>query len=146
MEGLYLSTSSSETKEIAKKLVLKLESGTTICLHGDLAAGKTTFTQGIAEALSIDRLISPTFIIMREYSAHNHQSISYLYHLDLYRLSSSEEIKAFDLTEIMKDNHNLVVIEWPDRIEDILPQDRIDVYLKATDTNEREISIKYQKQ
>jgi len=140
MEVLFVSTSDQETREIAKKILLDLEEGTVICLYGDLAAGKTTFSQGIAAALGISRLTSPTFIIMREYPT-NSELISRLYHLDLYRVDSPEEIRAFDLEEIIQDKKNLVIIEWPERIESILPSKRIDIHFKITDDNEREITI-----
>jgi len=140
MEVLFVSTSDQETREIAKKILLDLEEGTVICLYGDLAAGKTTFSQGIAAALGINRLTSPTFIIMREYPTNN-EVISRLYHLDLYRIDNPEEIKAFDLDEIIQDKKNLIIIEWPERIENILPSKRIDVHFKITDDNEREITI-----
>lgn len=141
MEESYISCSYKETQEIAARLIEKVVSGATICLYGNLAAGKTTFTQGIAKHLGIDRLISPTFIIMRQYKVINHPVLRNLYHLDLYRLQSIDEIKAFDVEEIWSDPSNLLVIEWPERFMDILPKNRYDVYLKATSENEREIKI-----
>lgn len=141
MEQTFVSTSDQDTKSIAGRLVASLEKGTTICLWGDLAAGKTTFTQGIALELGIGRLTSPTFIIMREYPVLNNSYFKTLYHLDLYRLNSPDEIKAFDIDEIIADPQNLVVIEWPEKFGDQLPKDRIDVYFKITDDNEREIKI-----
>ena len=121
---------------------MELEEGTTLCLYGELAAGKTTFAQGIARELGISRLTSPTFIIMREYPVTSHPVIKRLYHLDLYRIDHPEEIKAFDLEEITSDRTNLVLIEWPERIKEILPHKRHDIYFKETDDNEREIIIK----
>jgi len=142
MEELFVSTSAEETQGIAQRLVLEMEEGTTLCLYGELAAGKTTFAQGIALALGISRLTSPTFIIMREYPVTDHPTIKRLYHLDLYRIDHPEEIKSFDLKEITGDRSNLVLIEWPERIKDILPSKRQDIYFKETDDNEREITIK----
>ena len=141
MEELFVSNSFEETQEIASKLLSKIEEGTTICLYGNLAAGKTTFTQGIARALGIPRIVSPTFIIMRQYPVTTHPVIKTLYHLDLYRLNTVEEIKAFDIEEIWSDSSNLLVIEWPEKFQDILPKKRFDIFLKATDDNEREIKI-----
>ena len=114
---------------------------TTICLYGALAAGKTTFTQGLASFFTIPRLVSPTFIIMREYPITNHPVIKTFYHLDLYRLGSIAEIKAFDVEEIWYDPTNLMVIEWPEKFIDILPQKRIDIFFKATGDDQREIKI-----
>ena len=146
MEETYISTSIEDTQEIASKLVAKLEQGANICLWGDLAAGKTTFTQGIGKYFNIPRVISPTYIIVREYPVTNHPVIKMLYHLDLYRLENQSDLKSFDLGEIISDSSNLNIIEWPEKMGEDLPKKRIDVYLKATDDNEREIKIvKHQK-
>ena len=141
METTFISTSYEETREIAKKFAQKLEKGTTVCLYGELAAGKTTFTQGIGQALGIDRLVSPTFLIMRKKTVTNHPVIKTLFHLDLYRLNSIEDIKAFDVEEIWSDSESLLVIEWPEKFKEYLPQTRYDIFFKANGENEREIKI-----
>lgn len=141
MEQLFVSSSSEETQEVAFKLASELKKGTTICLYGNLAAGKTTFTQGLASFLGISRLVSPTFIIMRQYPVNSHPEIRTLFHLDLYRLNSVEDIKAFDVEEIWSDPSNLLVIEWPEKFTDILPKSRTDIHFKATADNQREIKI-----
>jgi tRNA threonylcarbamoyladenosine biosynthesis protein TsaE len=141
MENTFVSTSYEETREIAQKFAGKLEKGTTICLYGELAAGKTTFTQGIGQAFGIDRLVSPTFLIMRQYPVKDHPVIKTLYHLDLYRLSSIEDIKAFDVEEIWSSPENLLVIEWPEKLQESLPKKRFDIFFKANGDNEREIKI-----
>ena len=130
-----------EHKGLAKKFAKELKQGTTLCLRGELAAGKTTFTQGLAAFFRIPRLVSPTFIIMRQYPVTSHPVIKTLNHLDLYRLNSVEEIKAFDVEEIWSDPSNLLIIEWPEKFVDILPHKRIDIFLKATTDDEREIKI-----
>jgi tRNA threonylcarbamoyladenosine biosynthesis protein TsaE len=141
MEETYLSTSFEETRQIAQKFALKLDQGTTICLYGELAAGKTTFAQGLGKAFNIDRLVSPTFLIMRQYPVLTHPVIKTFYHLDLYRLSSIEDIKAFDVEEIWSSPENLLVIEWPEKFADNLPRERFDIFFKANSENEREIKI-----
>ena len=141
MEETFISTSDQETQEIAQTLASKLKQGTTICLWGDLAAGKTTFAQGLAKYFGINRLTSPTFIIMREYPIKNNEVIKTIHHLDLYRLESKEDIKAFDIDEITADPSNLAIMEWPEKLGDYIPKKRIDVFLKATDDNEREIKM-----
>jgi len=141
MENTFISGSIEETREIAAKLVARLEKGTTICLYGDLASGKTTFSQGIANYFGIPRLVSPTFIIMRQYEMSSHPEIKTLHHLDLYRMENVSDIKAFDIEEIWSDPSNLVLIEWPEKFSDILPKKRFDVFFKTTDDNEREIKI-----
>jgi len=110
-------------------------------LYGDLAAGKTTFAQGIGKYLGVDRVVSPTFMIMRQYPVTNHPVIKTFFHLDLYRLDSLEDIRSFDLEEIWSDPENLLVIEWPEKLQDFLPKKRYDIYLKANSENERQIRI-----
>ena len=92
-----------------------------MALVGDLGAGKTTFIQGLAEGLGIkERINSPTFIILREYS---HPDFMF-YHVDLYRLEGdfSKELENLGLTTIMAERQSVVVIEWADKIKDLLPQ------------------------
>jgi tRNA threonylcarbamoyladenosine biosynthesis protein TsaE len=141
METTFVSTSYEETREIAQKFAAKLGKGTTICLYGELAAGKTTFSQGIGKAFGIERLVSPTFLIMRQYPVKNHPVIKTLFHLDLYRLSSIEDIKAFDVEEIWSSPENLLVIEWPEKFEEHLPKERYDIFFKANGDNERTIVV-----
>lgn len=141
MEEILLSHSAGETKQIAADLVRDLKKGATICLYGELAAGKTTFAQGVAGALGIKRLTSPTFIIMREYQIDRTGPIKRLFHLDLYRLNDPEEIKAFDLEEITSDQENVVLIEWPERIQAILPKKRIDIYFEEKGGQDRQLII-----
>lgn len=145
MEELLVSSSVTETQGIAQRLVMELDEGATFCLYGPLASGKTTFSQGIAMALGIKRLTSPTFIIMREYPVTAHPFIKRLYHLDLYRIDDPDEIRSFDLQEITSDRSNLVLIEWPEKISSILPDKRTDIFFKETDDNEREILIHQRK-
>jgi tRNA threonylcarbamoyladenosine biosynthesis protein TsaE len=142
MEKVLISTSPEDTKQIAEDFVGKLESGTVVCLSGALAAGKTTFSQYIGKFLGIDRMTSPTFVIMRQYPVTKHPKIKTLYHLDLYRLESPEEIKAFNLEEIWSDPTNLLLIEWPEKFLELLPKDRFDISLKSTGPFQREITIR----
>lgn len=142
METIFVSTSYEKTREIAENFAEKLKKGTTVCLYGELAAGKTTFTQGIGKAFGINRLVSPTFLIMRQYPISNHPVIKTLYHLDLYRLNSVEDIKAFDVEEIWSSPENLLVIEWPEKFQENLPKDRFDIFFKTSGENKRKIVIK----
>ncbi len=137
----YVSDGDQETKQIAADLVNSLTSGVVICLEGSMAAGKTTFSQGVGEALNIPRIVSPTYMIMREYPVIGHSTIKRLFHLDLYRLNSAEEIKAFDLEEIWSQPENLVLVEWPEKFFDLLPKKRIEVKIKVVSDNERQIEI-----
>lgn len=143
MQGIYVTGSAEETKELARQFAGKLKQGTTLCLFGELAAGKTTFTQGLGEYFGVDRMTSPTYIIVQEYPVKtNHEHIKTICHIDLYRLKSRWEAKAFDLAEIWSDPENLTIIEWPDRLEDYLPKDRYEIRFKNAGATAREITIK----
>ncbi len=123
-------TGLADTKEFARNFSSKLKvsksGATVIALIGDLGAGKTTFVKAFAKALGIrSRIISPTFIIVKRFSlAHNKKGFKNLYHLDCYRVSSRDLIKL-GFKDALKDKENLIVIEWADRIKNILPKNSI---------------------
>lgn len=107
-----------ETKSYAKKLAKDFLRGGIIALSGKLGAGKTTFAQGFAQGLGIkDKIISPTFLIIRQYTIPNKKNL--FYHIDLYRLDNID-LKSSGLEEILSDPTNVVLIEWADRIENCL--------------------------
>jgi tRNA threonylcarbamoyladenosine biosynthesis protein TsaE len=111
-----------------------------ICLYGDLGNGKTTFVQGLADALDIKgRIISPTFIILKRYKIN--LSELYLYHLDLYRINHESEIENLGIKEILDDKDSIVIIEWAEKMKQILPILRIDIKFKYITENRRSISI-----
>ena len=130
-----------ETTALGKSLAKKLKGGDVLCLEGELGAGKTTLAQAIGHALGITRIVSPTYIIMREYPVATHPTIKKLYHLDFYRLSDALESKSFDLGEVISDPAGLVIIEWPDRIHTQLPQNRTTIHITALPDNSRKITI-----
>lgn len=142
----YTSDSIKETHKISEK-VLKGISCNLICLYGDLGAGKTTFVQGLAKALGVKkRVISPTFVLIREYrikllypSPIIHYSL--LTHIDLYRVESDKDVQSLDLSELWSDPKNLVVIEWAEKIKSILPKKRIDVKFSYVSQDKRRIEI-----
>lgn len=135
----YISNSAADTKKIAAELVNTLNPGSVICMYGDLGAGKTAFVQGMAAALGIDEPVtSPTFTIVNEYYGKMP-----LYHFDVYRIGSSDEMFEIGFDEYI-DGDGISVIEWAELIEDILPEDRINVtILKNMDKGEdyREIKV-----
>jgi len=126
--------SPQETIKFAQMLGAKLTSGTILTLEGDLAAGKTTFTKGLALGLGIDEIIdSPTFAIVKEYDG----KIP-LFHLDVYRLTGD-----FDAEFIQEyfNRDGVCVIEWASMIVADLPAERIDVKISRLSENSREITI-----
>jgi len=130
-----------ESHQLGMELAKELGQGGVLCLYGDLGAGKTTFTQGLAKALGIDQKVSsPTFVLMREYAFGDSKK---LYHIDLYRLESLLEAKSIGIVEILQNNNNVVVIEWPEKVESLLPKNRWEVRIVSTGPETREILIEH---
>ncbi len=123
--GLRFRTAGPEqTQELAAALATVLVDGDLLVLTGDLGAGKTCFTQGLGRGLGIeDRITSPTFTLANRY----HGTLT-LHHLDVYRLESSAESLDLGLTELLEDG--VTVIEWGDKIDDVLPEDRLVIALR----------------
>ncbi len=138
-----ITNSFEETQKLGLEFAQKLKGGEVICLHGDLGSGKTTFVQGLAEGLGIkQRIISPTFIIMRTYTiSHTLYAIRNFYHVDLYRIESEKDVEGLGLLELIGDPENVVVIEWPEKIEGILPENTIDLYFEYIEDDKREIKF-----
>lgn len=141
MTEKYITKSAQETVALGRNFGARLKPGDIVALWGDLGAGKTTFTRGLAQSLGIPPSIpitSPTFTIVNEY-----QGIVKLYHIDLYRIRGSEDIESIALREILY-GHGISVIEWPDRLgNDELPENRWDVIFDILDENERLITIEH---
>lgn len=141
-----ISSSVKETQKLAKKILPSLKNKNLICLYGSLGSGKTTFVQGLAQALGIKkRIISPTFILAREHEIKGSKfkklkSVK-LIHIDCYRVSSEKDIRSIDLIELWSDPKNLIIIEWAEKIKKILPKERIDIKFKHIDENKRKITI-----
>ena len=130
----FIVNSSTETMAIAKKLGSALTAGSILTLEGDLAAGKTTFTKGLALGLGIDEIIdSPTFAIVKEYEGRIP-----LFHMDVYRLDGDSDI---DFIFEYFDREGVCVIEWASIIEQDLPPNRIDVKIERLDGDSRKIII-----
>lgn len=133
-EYVLISYETSDTIDFAKKLAKHIKPSDVIALEGDLGAGKTTFTKGLAEGLGIKRVVnSPTFTIIKEY-----QGTLPLYHMDVYRLEDSYEDLGFD--EYFEGN-GLTVVEWAHIIEEQLPRELLTIYLKHGKNDTREITL-----
>ena len=134
-----ITNSFEKTQQVGFDFAKKLKGGEILALYGDLGSGKTTFMQGLAKGLGIKRnIISPTFIIMRTYEF-KEKELKYLYHLDLYRIENVEQTVDLGLKELMEDRENIVAIEWPDKIENLLPENRIDIMFAYLGDDKREI-------
>lgn len=137
-----ISSSAEQTQEIAKKLAQKYKSGGVFALIGSLGAGKTTFAQGFAQGLNISqRLISPTFIVMRQYDISGNKE-GKLYHLDLYRLDQVEQMENLGISEIFQNPKNIILIEWAEKLGKLLPKNTIKIKFKTISENSRQIDIK----
>ncbi|MCB5238887.1 tRNA (adenosine(37)-N6)-threonylcarbamoyltransferase complex ATPase subunit type 1 TsaE [Niallia alba] len=123
-----------ETIGFAERIASLLEAGDVITLEGDLGAGKTTFTKGIARGLGITKTVnSPTFTIIKEY-----QGTMPLYHMDVYRLKDSDEDLGFD--EYFEGD-GVTVVEWAHLIEDQLPLEYLQIQLFYDNTSGRKIVL-----
>lgn len=145
-----ITTNPEETKRIAGALLkewLNLNksknSNWLVCLYGDLGGGKTTFVKGMAEELGVKETVnSPTFLIMRKYvSSKKANKKYYLHHFDCYRISDCKEILDLGWEEIMGGENNIIVIEWPEKIEGILPKNRLNIRFEFIDENSRKIKF-----
>lgn len=118
----YVSESAEETKAIAEKIAAELCSGDVLCMYGDLGAGKTSFVQGLAKGLGIEgHITSPTFTIVNEYYGR-----LTLYHFDVYRVADPDEMYEIGYEEYVYGD-GVSVIEWPQLIDEILPEKRYNV-------------------
>ena len=136
-----LSKSDTETKEFARNFVSNLKGPTVLALEGELGAGKTTFVQGIAQELGVEkRVLSPTFVFLRSYSLKN-TKFKKFHHFDLYRCVSLEDVKSIGFAEVLGDEDSLVVIEWPEVAQTLLPKNTVWVRFKKLGENEREIEV-----
>ena len=131
MELIKKTYSAQETKQLAYQLGRSIQQGILITLQGDLGSGKTTFTQGLAKGLDIEKTVnSPTFTISKIY----HGRLN-LIHIDAYRLQGLHQDLGFD--EFF-DPQWVCVVEWPQYIDEILPKNRIDVRISRIDEFTRE--------
>ena len=130
--------SEKETFELGKRIANAVNPGMVILFYGDLGAGKTVMTKGIAAGIGIAEMItSPTFTIMQEYEGGRMP----LYHLDVYRIEDPDEMEEVGLNEYIYGN-GLTVIEWAEQIEDILPEDAIKITIERNVENPEERDIR----
>lgn len=120
-----VSNSVKETLKIGRAIAKKLREGDILCLFGDLGSGKTVFTKGLALGLKIksDRIISPSFVLIRE-----HLGAMPLFHFDLYRLRNPLDIATLGYEEYLYDQ-GITVIEWAERLGCLLPREYLKVNL-----------------
>lgn len=128
-----------ETWALAQEVAATLRQGDVICLEGDLGAGKTTFTQGLAKAMGVaGRVTSPTFCIVQEHRAANPSpgAPALLVHMDLYRLHGEDDVIAIGWEDYLSEGAVLVV-EWPERAGSLIPSNAIHISFAHLDGGER---------
>lgn len=138
-----VSHSEEETKQIAGRFADTISSGSVVTLRGDLGVGKTAFSAGILEALGAQGPFqSPTFVIMHRYDLPNPspQGIRRVYHIDAYRINDPEHLARLGFEEWTSDPEGLVLVEWPERVESLLPTNIVTVSLETESETERRIA------
>jgi tRNA threonylcarbamoyladenosine biosynthesis protein TsaE len=130
--------SDEETQAVGRQLATLLPSRGLALLIGNLGAGKTTLTKGIAEGLGAakaDEVSSPTFTLIHEYG-----DPVQIYHVDLYRLETAEQVRRLGLDELL-DRRALVLVEWGERFEALFPEQRIEIRFTNTGGDDRRIEV-----
>jgi tRNA threonylcarbamoyladenosine biosynthesis protein TsaE len=133
----FFSRSPEQTRRMGVRLGGMLEAGDVICLQGDLGAGKTTFTQGLAQGWgSLDAVSSPTFILVNQY---RRADDGHLFHLDAYRLDSIPEAEELDLDFMLAEG--ALIVEWPERIGDLIPPEHLWIELEHISEEHRQMKF-----
>jgi len=142
-----ISQNLNETYDFARNFLAQLAgvkraAATVVALYGDLGSGKTTFTQFLAKELGVNNYVtSPTFVIEKRYPLKTGQ-FKNLIHIDCYRLNDPKGMEVLGWGEMAADPSNLIVVEWPERIETILPNDSVRIEFEFVSENERKIEVK----
>lgn len=130
--AVFISRSAEQTMRFAKEYAAGLKPGDVVLLNGDMGAGKTVFSKGVALALGIqEEVLSPTYAYMNDYGGK-------LYHYDCYRLRGGFQAEALGLTDYFYGN-GICLVEWAENIADVLPENCKVVTIKKTGENTREI-------
>lgn len=142
----YYAEAPKQTRELAEKVAQwteeqKLDSALVIALTGDLGSGKTTFVQNLAASLKVqEKVLSPTFVILKKFNLPQGKFTTF-YHIDCYRLEQPEELLNLGFEEIVQDPENLVVIEWADKVKEILPEHYLEIHFEVEGKQKRKIKI-----
>jgi len=127
----------AETEAAAARLAATFRGGEVVALHGELGAGKTQFARGIVKGLGGDphTVSSPTFVLLNVYDTGRLR----VFHLDAYRVHGAEDFDAIGFAELLEQRDGVIVVEWPSRVESLLPARRIDVKLETLSPQVRRI-------
>lgn len=141
MTGVFEVNSVEETWALARQFAAELKPGDVVCLEGDLGAGKTTFTQGLAAALGVaGRVTSPTFCLVQEHRRvgkwESGKVALLLVHMDLYRLRGEDDVLAIGWEDYLAEGA-ILVVEWPERAGSLIPPTAKHVVFTHLDGHER---------
>ncbi len=144
MKKTFITNNSKQTQELGELLAGELRGGEIICLSGELGSGKTTFSQGVLRGLGAkEPFTSPTFVVMKQYkikaTAKKSEPVN-IYHIDAYRVSG-KDILDLGWEEITAGKKNVVIVEWAERIKNIIPKNAVWIKFEHKSKNEREITI-----
>lgn len=132
-----LCTTSNDTEALGGRLASSLRPGDVVVLAGGLGAGKTLFTKGLATGLGVDEpVVSPSFVLVREYRS----GFMPVIHADVYRLGSMNEFDDLDVLEMSK--NGVLVIEWGEAVESVLPTDHLKIEFEVLDDESRVLRFK----
>ncbi len=135
---VYMTESEAETTALAESFAQSLAPGQVLCLRGDLGVGKTIFAKGLCSALGVsEHVSSPTFTLVNEYEG----AQGTIYHFDLYRIEDPDELYEVGFEEFVGGD-GIAIIEWPERAEELLPQNRFEILLERNGENGRRITVK----
>jgi len=138
----HVLTSPKETAKIAAALAKRVRGGDVVALYGELGAGKTTFAQAFAKALGVkERVQSPTFILMHEHRLKKKGGPAYFLHADAYR-GDVAQFRAVGFDEYLGRPDAVVLVEWAERVEALLPKKRIEVRLRHLGGDRRGLTLK----
>ncbi len=138
LDAKKITKSPEETEQFGQSFAKLLKEGDVVAFFGELGSGKTTMIRGVCRGFGVAKGVkSPSFVYMRIYKA----AVT-IYHFDFYRLRAKEELVNIDLNEYFY-GKGLVLLEWADRVEELLPASRYDVTLTLLSENEREIVVSY---
>ncbi|MDU0945457.1 MULTISPECIES: tRNA (adenosine(37)-N6)-threonylcarbamoyltransferase complex ATPase subunit type 1 TsaE [Anaerococcus] len=132
-----------EMEEFAFDFSKKLKKGQVVNLIGEMGSGKTTFVSFVCKYFGISNTSSPTFALVNIYNGEKQGEDFPIYHLDLYRFESPDEILDIDFENYFYPEDAITFLEWADKAESYLPDDMIEVNIEKIDENAREISVKF---
>lgn len=132
----FVSRSPEQTQRLGARLGALLKGGDVVCLEGPLGSGKTCLAQGIGRGWGISQtLISPTFVLVREYT--RPADSTRLYHVDLYRVPGVQEALSLGLEEFLGDERAVVIVEWAERARSLIPPEHLWIRLEMSGTVHR---------